>query len=161
MFIFLFFGLNFIWVFFKNIGSTVVKLMWIYSSTDKIGSLLFLLSVSICPSFPLLCVPFWLLLFSLSSFLLHWLSFLSYTLFFYIRVTFDPNKRQCAAKSGTGAPPVPPTLSVPSNPAPKTLSKSVHFLPYSIPPPDPSSSSSSPYSKYGFYKSYLATAYSL
>ncbi|KAF4090299.1 hypothetical protein AMELA_G00050250 [Ameiurus melas] len=37
------------------------------------------------------------------------------------RVTFDPNKRQCAAKSGTGAPSVPPTLSAPSNSAPKTL----------------------------------------
>uniref|UniRef100_A0A3B1JVG4 MAP/microtubule affinity-regulating kinase 3 n=1 Tax=Astyanax mexicanus TaxID=7994 RepID=A0A3B1JVG4_ASTMX len=44
------------------------------------------------------------------------------------RVTFDPNKRQSAAKSGTGAPSGPPTLSTPSNPAAKTLSKSVLFF---------------------------------
>lgn len=40
------------------------------------------------------------------------------------RVTLDPSKRQSAVKSGPAAPSVPPTLTVPSNPAAKTLSKS-------------------------------------
>uniref|UniRef100_A0A8C1JV06 non-specific serine/threonine protein kinase n=1 Tax=Cyprinus carpio TaxID=7962 RepID=A0A8C1JV06_CYPCA len=39
-------------------------------------------------------------------------------------VTLDPSKRQSAVKSGPAAPSVPPTLTVPSNPAAKTLSKS-------------------------------------
>ncbi|XP_036429952.1 MAP/microtubule affinity-regulating kinase 3a isoform X4 [Colossoma macropomum] len=59
------------------------------------------------------------------------------------RVTFDPNKRQSAVKSGPGAPSGPPTLSAPSNPAPKTLSKSVLFSStLSLPPSEPCSSSS-------------------
>ncbi|KAI2657633.1 MAP/microtubule affinity-regulating kinase 3 [Labeo rohita] len=37
------------------------------------------------------------------------------------RVTLDPSKRQSAVKSGPAAPSVPPTLTVPSNPAAKTL----------------------------------------
>uniref|UniRef100_A0A8C1JVD5 non-specific serine/threonine protein kinase n=1 Tax=Cyprinus carpio TaxID=7962 RepID=A0A8C1JVD5_CYPCA len=41
-----------------------------------------------------------------------------------LRVTLDPSKRQSAVKSGPAAPSVPPTLTVPSNPAAKTLSKS-------------------------------------
>uniref|UniRef100_A0A8C1JU51 non-specific serine/threonine protein kinase n=1 Tax=Cyprinus carpio TaxID=7962 RepID=A0A8C1JU51_CYPCA len=42
----------------------------------------------------------------------------------YSLVTLDPSKRQSAVKSGPAAPSVPPTLTVPSNPAAKTLSKS-------------------------------------
>lgn len=73
-------------------------------------------TVSIYPS--LLCF----LSFLPPSFLLPRISF---SVFLVLRVTLDPSKRQCAVKSGPAAPSVPPTLTVPSNPAAKTLSKFV------------------------------------
>lgn len=67
------------------------------------------------PLFP--CVSF-------SSFLPSLYLFLFLCLPSSPRVTLDPSKRQSAVKSGPAAPSVPPTLTVPSNPAAKTLSKS-------------------------------------
>lgn len=133
---------NFVWVFFKMILDPQFLNCCEYTpALTKWALCCFFCQFQPAPLFPLLCVPLTSFFPHLSSSfsslvifsLLHSVVFF-FVLFFYIRVTFDPNKRQCAAKSGTGAPSVPPTLSAPSNPAPKTLSKFVFFLSFSILP---------------------------